>query len=209
MNLDFYHFKKRIFRIRLFTLLILAILPTLLSAEGGKGYLVTRNGVWLTGTISAIFDENQIIFVNDFGTPYQIHAFLILGYVVNNEEGDKDLYVSKYSGNKWRFMKMLYQGENVGLYTANVEYKPMIRPEAVQDYRFTKSIFKDEYFIEFRAGYPVLITRAKFKKIMKRLLKKRAPELSNKIGKKGYRYKDMLKILKEFNMIMGDSSYKM
>ena len=33
-----------------------------------KGYLVTLNGQRLTGSVSAIVDENQIIFINDFGT---------------------------------------------------------------------------------------------------------------------------------------------
>lgn len=58
-------------------------------------------------------------------------------------------------------------------------------------------VFQRFFYIE-KDGEMIKITKRKFKKTVKNLVASH-PELQEKIGKRGYRYKSMARIVKEFN----------
>ncbi len=168
-----------------------------------RGYLVTKNGKKLTGSISEVFGENQILFINDFGTPYKIHAALIYGFVINRQ-GKNIFYASKFSGKKWHFMQLLYKGESMNLYSA-----PIIQLQNNAFNQFgggnPKLIHSDAFFVEINGRLPVQVSRVNFKKSMRRLLKTEAPELAKLIGSKGYRFKNLQEIILKYNEIIQKS----
>ncbi len=204
MSVNFYKNYKQLLRTVLISALVI-FLSTRASADK-SGYLVTKSGVWLTGSISSVYNENQILFINDFGTPYQIYADLIFGFVVRNQNGENELYLSKVYGGKCRFMKMIYQGERVNLFKGQIERERRLTSFYMQP---SQTYISDEYFIEIKGSYPMLITRRKFRGILRRLFKRQTPELADKIGKRGYRYKDIVDIIKEFNKLRREKSYKL
>ena len=57
--------------------------------------------------------------------------------------------------------------------------------------------FQRFFYLE-KDGEMIKITKRKFKKTIKKLVASH-PELQEKIGKRGYRYKSMARIIKEFN----------
>ena len=57
--------------------------------------------------------------------------------------------------------------------------------------------FKRFYYLE-KDGELTKITKRKFKKLLKKLVAS-YPELQAKIGKRGYRFRSMAKIVQEFN----------
>lgn len=174
-----------------------------LFAEGElntRGYLVTKNGMKLTGTISQVFGENEIIFVNDFGTPYKVHAALVYGFVVPRK-GKNVFYASKFNGKSWRFMRLLHQGEGMNLYLAPVNR--VLPPRAGQFGVSQPEItLMNVYFVELKGRLPIEISRSNFKKNMRRLLKKEAPEIAKLIGKKDYRFKNLEEIIEEYNKVV-------
>lgn len=172
-----------------------------LSAHNNaRGFLVTKNGMKLTGIISQVFGGNEIIFINDFGTPYKIHAALVYGFVVP-AQGKSIFYASKFNGKNWRFMRLLHQGEGMNLYSAPISR--LLPPKAGQFGLIRPEVsLSNAYFVELKGRLPVEISRSNFKKSMRRLLKKEAPELSQLIGKKGYRFKNLEEIIELYNKVV-------
>ena len=165
-----------------------------------KGYLVTLNGQRLTGSVSAIVDENQIIFINDFGTIYTIHAALVYGFVIQDQEDDKKVvFQSKYHSKEklWRFLKVIYKSNEISLFEAPDYFQPLF---GVTNTPVDQNINrKRNFYIEMKGRAPALIKSRNFKKVMREIIGKRAPKLAAKIGKKGYRFQDLPDILEEYN----------
>jgi len=185
--------------------LILLFAGSLFSLKAGsssaRGYLITKNGVTLTGTISEIFDNNQILFINDFGTPYKIHAAIVYGFVVPRK-GKKVFFASKYNGKKWYFMQLLHQGEGMNLYSAPVTRVQSMGAFQHNPYRVVRTTQLTTYFVELKGRLPVEIKRGNFKRKMRKLLKKQAPEMAERLGKKGYRFKNLEEIIEKYNAIV-------
>ncbi|MEL7121685.1 MAG: hypothetical protein AAFO07_19710 [Bacteroidota bacterium] len=163
-----------------------------------KGYLVTLNGQKLTGSVSAIVDENQIIFINDFGTIYTIHAALVYGFVIQDDER-KVVFQSKYHSKEklWRFLKVIYKSNEISLFEAPEYFQPLF---GITNTPVDQNINRRRnFYIEMKGRAPALIKSGNFKKVMREIIGKRAPRLAAKIGKKGYRFQDLPNILEEYN----------
>ncbi|HKK73874.1 MAG TPA: hypothetical protein VJ953_02275 [Saprospiraceae bacterium] len=167
------------------------------SAELYRGYIITLNGYHLTGQIGEIYlneDQKHVVFVNDFGTPYMISPRLIAGFAY---EIDKELvtYQSIVVNKSWAFLKVLAQGEGLKLLkTPEVEIEITYDEMGLN----TQTLRGNRYYLQLKRERPVKVKRWGFRKQMRQLFQDRAPELAEKIGEKGYRFKNLKKIAKEY-----------
>ncbi len=187
---------------------LLATTPLPDLPEPQKGYIVTRNGKSLTGAIGNIFHTSygsEVTFINDFGTIYQIHPFLIKGFVFK-EKADMVTYESKYSQRKWLFLRVLHRGEYMSVYKS---------PEKKSVVNFTRVSFmaetvkNEEFWLELPGRNPTQIRRLGFKKQMRKLLKRKAPELAELIGSRGYRFKNLTAIAEAYNRKCEETKFKL
>lgn len=179
-------------------LCILGVSITLSGTDFFRGYIVTKNGKRLTGYIGGIQhtpDESTVVFVNDFGTPYNISPELIRGFVMQKKE-NYIAYESKFDRQRWLFLRVIYKGDGMSLYKApELRHQFSVNGAGLQ----TNTYYAHEYWLEIRGRLPFQLKRWGFKKQMRRLLRKRAPTLASRIGSPGYRFRDLEKIVKEFN----------
>lgn len=185
---------------RLYLLLLVPLFfISSLQAEAFKGYIVTLNGKRLTGYIGAVTypssKHSEVVFINDFGTPYQIKAQLIKGFVFV-QGSDYRIFESKYDQKRWMFLQVLFKGEGMSLYRAPEE---RVRYDMSNGSIQTQSYSVEEFWLESNGKAPVKVKRMGFKKKLKRLIARRAPELAEKIGKKGYKFNDLIRIIEEYN----------
>lgn len=195
---------KKLYCLLAFSLLI----TTLGAAESFKGYIVTLNGKRLTGYISTIFHSDygsEIVFINDFGTPYNIHPALIRGFSFEKNT-DRVFYESKYHHRKWLFLKVMYKGDGMNLYQAPEEKTTLSQFGSVLTQESRKNI---EYWIETRVRGLVPLPRVGFKSRFRKIFRKTAPELAAKIGTPGYRFKDVLRIVEEYNKIVSIEQWRL
>ena len=94
------------------------------------------------------------------------------------------------------FLQVLFKGEGMSLYRAPEEH---VRYEMIDGFSQTQPYAVEEFWLETNGKPPVKVKRFGFKKKIKRLIARRAPELAEKIGKKGYKFNDLLKIIEEYN----------
>lgn len=194
--------------IRLYTLVCLSIFLLPLSLPGQsvetsqeqRGYIVTLSGDRLTGKIGDVIGGSYtsfVLFINDFGTPYMLRAELIRGFAF--QQGESVVrYETHYSNSRCMFMKVVVKGEGISLYRSLAYDPPSMNnpPHAVSTgQNFTPS----RYYIVVRERGAIPVKRWGFRRNMRKLLQERAPELSDKIGDKGYRYKNLETIIKEYN----------
>lgn len=173
-----------------------------------KGYIVTLNGKYLTGAIGNIFHTtygSEVTFINDFGTIYQIHPFLIRGFVFR-DDASTVAYESKYSQRKWLFLRVLHKGEYMSIYKSP-EKKSVVNYTRVSF--MAETVRNEEYWIELKGKSPVNIHKIGYKKQLRKLLHKRTPELADKIGSKGYRFKNLPEIAEEYNKKCQETKFKL
>jgi hypothetical protein len=161
-----------------------------------QGYLVTKNNFRLTGYIGSMdIDERgtQIKFVNDFGTPYKIYPALIKGFVYY-QGPMMQAYESKFYRNHWMFLSVEYAGENVRL---------LKTPDKQNIY--SRSINREvkRYWLETPTLGVIPIPRLGFRRYMRKIIGDVSPELAQKIGKKGYRFKNLYEIMAAFDAESG------
>ncbi|MEZ5043463.1 MAG: hypothetical protein R2828_26435 [Saprospiraceae bacterium] len=173
-----------------------------------KGYIVTLNGKYLTGAIGNIFHTtygSEVTFINDFGTIYQIHPFLIRGFVFR-EDASTVAYESKYSQKKWLFLRVLHKGDYMSIYKSP-EKKSVVNYTRVSF--MAETVKNEEYWIELKGKNPININRLGYKKQLRKLINKRTPELADKIGSKGYRFRNLTEIAEEYNKKCQETKYKL
>lgn len=162
------------------------------------GYIVTLSNMELTGAIGEIdhsFGGTMVEYVNDFGTPYYLHPALIRGFVYHKGV-EIYAYESKYWDEHWYFLRVQYAGDNISL---------LQTPEYVQQIEIVEGRIEHserkivQYWIEFSNGYIQPLKRVGFRWQMKRLMRESAPGLARKIGRKGYRYKNLYTVLREYD----------
>jgi hypothetical protein len=163
------------------------------------GFVLTLSGYQLTGQLGEILELNghhSITFMNDFGTVYQYHPRMVHGFFYKNEE--KAFYFeSKYDGKYWLFLQLLFREKGVSLYQA-----PEMKTQWIMDNGMLRPFSYPvlAFFLDFsNSGHPIKLTRASYKKKLILLFKKRNPELASKIGKPGYKFQHLPKIVKEFS----------
>lgn len=180
--------------------LVLMLLVSNLWATTYRGYIITKDGKRLSGSINGdiFFSDYQsaITFTNDLGSTYRYQAELISGFVY--QSGAQLIeYESKFREPSWCFLKVIHRGELVSLYKT---------PEKKTVYAMTdgglKTYFSmsEEYWLQFNKERPFVVPRWGFRKKMRYQLR-RFPTIANKIGEEGYRYKDLDIIVKEVNAI--------
>jgi len=183
------------------TILLLLLTAALdLQAESFQGFVITRDGKRLSGSIDDdIFYSNlhsTVTFTNDFGTTYSYRAELIGGFVYRLGAQLVE-YESKYKQRQWCFMRVLYRGEALTLYKApEKKINFAISNRGLETYTSNK----DEYWLQFARKRPFHVKRWGFKRKMRHRLR-RYPAVAEMIGKKGYRYNDLEDIVKKVNAI--------
>ena len=188
----------------LYLSIITVILSTqLLSSASFQGYIVTKDGIRLTGQIG---DLNQslnsvwINFINDFGDSYYLAPELIKGFVFQ-QDTTIVAFESKFDQDfgRWTFMQVIDKGPGVNLYSV-VSERSIERGVFEEG---SSSIYKaKDYYLELKEKFPDRVQRMGFKRQLQDILKRRAPKLSELIGSKNYRYRDIIRIVKEYNIII-------
>ncbi len=147
------------------------------------------------GNINHTEYGTMVEFVNDFGTPYFLHPALIKGFVY--QDGPiMQMFESKFWHNRWMFLRVILPGDNLRLLQA---------PEEVTSYEIingrltsqTQSV--NEYWLEIPGKRIFPVKRMGFKRKMRRLVNDVSPTLADKIGSQGYRYRDLYRIVQEYN----------
>ncbi len=189
-----------------FYILIISLLflQSSLPAKDYSGYIITLSGIRLTGKIGTIFHSDygsELTFINDFGTSYQIHPALIRGFAFLNDEELNILYESRFTKGTWVFLEVIYRGKKMSLYKA-----PEERVSIAHGF---STIQLEEYWVDVPGGKMTPLTRYRYKRRFKRLIKKTEPDLARKIGKKGYKFQDLVKIIEEFNQLQQKRLYRL
>ncbi len=195
---------------QIYLTVLLAFIPLVYAFSFiSSGYIITKNGVRLTGQIGLLNQTNQVstvVFINDFGNIYTLQPELIAGFVFERDTS-MQLFESKISSEerRWVFMKVLAKGNGLNLYSIVTEKESSMGVTEIDgDQRKLKSM---DYFLEARSKskLPIRVQRMGFKRQMKELIQRRAPKLAAKIGSKGYRYRDILQIVEAYNEKVGNS----
>ena len=184
------------------------LLSLSLSAFSFQGFIITLDGKRISGKIeqvNTIKEYIDVIFVNDFGTTYNIHPALIRGFIYK-KNGDTHIFESAYQNKKWLFLRLIYRGDELSLFKMPeiqvnwriergnlVSHSPNSKRFWIQNGK--KSIFK--------------LKRRNYRRKIARMLKKKAPALAEKIGQKGYRYNDLPQIFKEYDEIINSNVRKL
>ncbi len=174
-----------------------------LNAEIYNGYIVTKDGVRLTGQVGNLNQSYRSItinFINDFGDSYYLAPELIKGFVLQ-QDSNLIAFESKFDveEERWSFMQVLSKGNGLNLYgtvQARSVKKIIYEGEAEEYFKV------DDYYLELKGKLPVKVQRFGFRKQMKTYLRRKAPKLAAKIGDKDYRYRDIINIIDEYNTIV-------
>ena len=194
---------KHVYAVVIFTLFLGGLKA---NVDPSLGYIVTKNGIHLTGKIGKLDHTNSkcsIVFINDFGNIYELYPELIKGFVY---KADTILIIfeSKIERDekRWVFMQAICKGKGLNLYKSVSEKTPEVTSV---DGNFNRNYKVQNYYLESSGKLPFRIKKWGFKKQMGDLIRKRAPDLADKIGEKGYRYRDLEKIINEYNVIVNKS----
>jgi hypothetical protein len=180
------------------TLIIVFFLSNFSTANNpGKDFLITLNGSKLTGNIKEVSYSNgksQIYFENDFGNTYVVLPATIYGFAFD-ENGTTTMYESKYLNGDWQFLKVEKRGEALSLYTSserqlqftNTNESPIVVEEK-----------NPQIWLQFKEEQPFKIYRLTFRSTLRKKMED-FPDLAKNIGKRGFRYKNLSKIVELYN----------
>ena len=180
-------------------LLVFFLLSLSLSAESYRGFLLTKDGYQLTGYLNVLAyapGGNQITFTNDFGDIYTIHPFLVSGFGFNYN-GEPLRFVSRRHEGLWYFLQEDVSGRTVNLFRLPQGSSRWIDDSMLRV--FTEP--PPEYYLEYGRGEFLAVPRSGYKRRLRDFIRTSSPELAGKIGKRGYRYKNMADIVRELNAV--------
>ncbi len=182
---------------------LIFILCWSLSAQAAelRGFLLTRDDHQLTGYFNVIKYSptgNLITFTNDFGDVYSIHPMLVKGFGFS-KDGLNYRFISREHEGQWFFLRLEQDGRALRLFSL-----PDGSDQWVDDtlLRFFSNP-PPTYWFEFGQQQLLGIPRSGFKRIVKAFMEQNSPALAGKIGKKGFRYKDLHEIVIAFNELRG------
>ena len=173
------------------------LFPLCLFAESYRGFLLTKDGHQLTGYLNVLVysvSGNVITFTNDFGDEYTIHPFLVSGFGFNYD-GKPLRFVSRRHEGMWYFLQEDVSGRSVSLFRL-----PRGGSRWIDDSMLR--LFSEpppEYYLEFGQGQFLAVPRTGYKRRLRDFFQDASPGLASKIGKRGYRYRDLPAIVQEFN----------
>jgi hypothetical protein len=185
----------------LFLLLFLVYLPNLEAGNLRQGYIITKTDHHLTGYIGEINHTqygSMVEFINDFGTPYFLHPALIKGFAFLEGPAFRQ-YESKYWRRQWMFLQVIYPGEDVRLLQS---------PDLITSFQIVNGKLssntkeKVQYWIDLPDRRLLRVKRWGFRQHMRRLVEDVSPNLADKIGRPGYRYRDLVSIIQEYDRIL-------
>ncbi|MEM6395743.1 MAG: hypothetical protein AAF741_05300 [Bacteroidota bacterium] len=156
----------------------------------------TKDDLHLTGYINFIqyrMDGLVIQFTNDFGDEYIIEPNRVAGFGFETEDSVLR-YVSCLHEGRWLFLRVLERGRKLNLYRVPDNRSRWVDASS---YLYLGATLPD-YYIQGKRGNMMPMYRGGFRRNMKALVND-MPELANKIGKKGYRYKNLQDIVAEYN----------
>ncbi len=183
------------------TLLLIIGSVFLIQARSYQGYLVTKNDFHLTGHINVIRYEPQRIvveFVNDFGDVYQIHPALVKGFSFT-EDGQTYNYISRFHENRWLYLEVMHLGRYLSLYQA-----PPTSERWVDGRMLGVIPAVEQYWLQFRRGEVEPVRRGGFKRQIRKLFEgQEIDDFSGKLGKSGYKYRNLYDIVVEYNELAG------
>lgn len=185
--------------------LFLFALNTALFATHQPGFIVTKDAKIITGRVAEIFYstwKTELVFINEMGRRYTFHPAVIKGFAINNN-GSIVEFESKYQKGTWRFLEVLEKGKTVSLYRS-----PMNKTQEVSiNYGDNRIINRKvrEYWLENGKSAPIRVNSMNYKKLLRFCLSKQ-PEIVEKIGKTGYRFRDIQDIIKEYNRLIAQNA---
>jgi hypothetical protein len=184
-----------------FTLLLFIGLSLSMSAEAFRGFLLTKDNYQLTGYFNVLSYSptgSLITFTNDFGDIYSIHPMLVKGFGFS-KDGDSFRFVSRFYQGQWFFLREEVAGRSLSLYRL-----PDGSDQYVDDSMLRLfSLPPATYYFLYGERQILPIPRSGFKRILRDFFADAAPQLSAVIGKRGYRYRDLIDIVIEYNDIRG------
>ncbi|PHI21680.1 hypothetical protein CEQ90_02395 [Lewinellaceae bacterium SD302] len=164
-----------------------------LSAESLRGFLVTKDDLRLTGYVNQInyvVTGLEIEFTNDFGDRYYIYPNLVKGFGFT-KDGQTFRYVSRYYDGRWYFLEILQRDKRMEFFQIPDGDDNWVNDRLLS--LITEPISRYWLAIRGQALFPV--HRVGFKRKLREYLQPTAPELAQKIGSKGYRYKNIHEIV--------------
>lgn len=184
-----------------YTLLLSIVISLSLSAESYRGFLLTKDNYQLTGYFNLIEYSptgNYITFTNDFGDVYAIHPMLVKGFGFN-ENGSSIRFISRYHEGQWFFLREVTPGRYLRLYSL-----PDGKDRYVDDSMLR--LFSNPpptYWLAYGKAEVLPIPRVGYRRVIREFMQESNPNLAARIGKKGYRYKNLELIVAEYNVTSG------
>ncbi|MFT4759348.1 MAG: hypothetical protein ACI9XO_002021 [Paraglaciecola sp.] len=169
-----------------------------LFATQNPGFIITKDAKIITGKVADIFYSNwktELVFINEMGRRYNFPPALIKGFAINTGSEIVE-FESKFQKGQWRFLKILEKGKNLTLYRS-----PSVKTQRLaQNYSNQQIIKKNvrEYWLEVQKDNPIRIYPISYKKQLRMFLANQ-PTLLDKLGQKGYKFRDLQKIIIEYN----------
>lgn len=184
------------------THLILAVVlllgaNALATNDPGKDFLITLDGSKLTGVIRTITfkkKQTQISFVNDLGTKYTVDASTISGFSYQ-EEGEISMYESKFLNGEWQFLRVEKKGQALTWYTSS---ERQLQFSGFNEDPIVVQENKQQIWLQFAGEQPFRVYRFSFRGVMRKKMKD-YPALAKRIGKRGFRYKNLPLIVDSYN----------
>lgn len=171
------------------------------SAAELRGFLLTRDNYQLTGYFNVIRyapTGNLITFTNDFGDVYSIHPMLVKGFGFS-KDGLNYRFISRYHEGQWFFLRLEQDGRALRLFSLPDGSDQWVDDTMLQFFSEKPPAYWFEYGEQELLGIP----RFGYKRIVKEFMEERSPSLAGKIGKKGFRYKDIHDIVNAYNELRG------
>ncbi|MCB0642103.1 MAG: hypothetical protein KDC44_10705 [Phaeodactylibacter sp.] len=189
------------FPIRYPLLIPLLLLHTVQSAAqqscAACSFVITWDNKLIQGEILDIYYADwrtDVTFRNAFGRTYQFSPARVGGFL-QIEDQDTMIYESKYAKDRWLFLRRVHKAEQLSLYQS-----PQWKWALVRGVTGMEQIYMpvNEVWLEFRKKRPFRIYPLTYKKELRRRFAK-FPDLADKIGTTGYKFKDIHKIVMEYN----------
>ena len=186
---------------KLTLLLLLCCAFLTVKSESLRGYVITLDGKYISGTIQQINNSQfsiAVSFTNDYGTNYNYHPALIRGFVFM-KGNERQVYESHYHKGRWLFLQQLYVGKEISLFKfPDIQVNWVMEGRQINSYSSNQKVF----WLKQDQRSLFMLKRKHFKNKFASIIKENAPELAKKIGKRGYRYQNLEKILAEYDMIL-------
>lgn len=175
------------------------IMTTWGMAQPARGYIVTKNGQQLTGYIGDVIHysrASRVVFINDFGSVYEIDAALIRGYV-RRDTSRVQGFRSRKVGRRWIFLELVQAGRGLLLYRSPESV--VLQPRQANGLPGTTKRYPARYWVQRPGEAPIGLTPLNYRRHIKKLVHQRTPQLAALIGKADYRYSNLPAIVEAYN----------